>query len=574
MERKSNISDYRSKLEKTLASPDLINVEMIHTLVKNQILQSSASHLEEYTEYVLKRRSKEVCNFLSMLRSASANVIERSKSSDESHSGWKVKEDTEEFRVMYREGPEGTPYHTLLVEGYVDGPVDVCLCISCESDLYKNWWPQTAIPAFKVISSQCLQRVRIGEQISIVRMNSWPLSIREALIHYFTFEYFQDGLIVVLLNSISDSETIDRSTHGFTRDGLPDADDVVRINVVGGFAIQKVTSERSYFRTIANMDIKLDFAPPSFINFISRQLIGSGFKLYKKEVACVTKGDEKFLEALKDPMYIRIREALYSEDTYTTSPVLESSITLEEQNIEALEYNSAKENNVGFRDSEVPDEIEEFEGQDIEGSESLDYNTHNSCDNLTNEITVNFGSEIEKKVCISPKVQKALGTLEKAIFILREYNSTCGKGHESDAKKGNSINLEDDGEKSISSETDLMRRNNGNCGESSRIEPTESAPCELRSSSPSHGSRHIESNSCAKEATQGKIAPVSPDKDSSSPSQVKHVDVNSSINQRIGTTVVENNTESHSISADGNISSGTKRRNKKSMLCCFHFVSG
>lgn len=27
---------------------------------------------------------------------------------------------------MYREGPEGTPYHTLLVEGYVDGPMDTC----------------------------------------------------------------------------------------------------------------------------------------------------------------------------------------------------------------------------------------------------------------------------------------------------------------------------------------------------------------------------------------------------------------------------------------------------------------
>lgn len=27
---------------------------------------------------------------------------------------------------MYREGPEGTPYHTLLAEGYVDGPIDVC----------------------------------------------------------------------------------------------------------------------------------------------------------------------------------------------------------------------------------------------------------------------------------------------------------------------------------------------------------------------------------------------------------------------------------------------------------------
>lgn len=27
---------------------------------------------------------------------------------------------------MYREGPQGTPFHTLLVEGYVDGPVDEC----------------------------------------------------------------------------------------------------------------------------------------------------------------------------------------------------------------------------------------------------------------------------------------------------------------------------------------------------------------------------------------------------------------------------------------------------------------
>jgi hypothetical protein len=27
---------------------------------------------------------------------------------------------------MYREGPEGTPYHTMLVEGFVDAPVDVC----------------------------------------------------------------------------------------------------------------------------------------------------------------------------------------------------------------------------------------------------------------------------------------------------------------------------------------------------------------------------------------------------------------------------------------------------------------
>lgn len=41
---------------------------------------------------------------------------------------FQIKQDDEEFRVMYREGPKGTPYHTLLVEGFVDGPVDICKC--------------------------------------------------------------------------------------------------------------------------------------------------------------------------------------------------------------------------------------------------------------------------------------------------------------------------------------------------------------------------------------------------------------------------------------------------------------
>lgn len=27
---------------------------------------------------------------------------------------------------MYREGPRGSPFHTLLAEGYADGPIDVC----------------------------------------------------------------------------------------------------------------------------------------------------------------------------------------------------------------------------------------------------------------------------------------------------------------------------------------------------------------------------------------------------------------------------------------------------------------
>ena len=30
----------------------------------------------------------------------------------------------------------------------------------------------------------------------------WPLSERELIVHYFLFEYFKDGLVVVLLNSV------------------------------------------------------------------------------------------------------------------------------------------------------------------------------------------------------------------------------------------------------------------------------------------------------------------------------------------------------------------------------------
>ena len=107
-------------------------------------------------------------------------------------------------------------------------------------------WPQFSFPSFKITSSTCLQKVRIGEQISLVRfvkprtktfyLNlflffntllkfeivkclfvfvfleervkfAWPLSAREALVHYFFFEYFQDDLIVILVNMVVTSNT-------------------------------------------------------------------------------------------------------------------------------------------------------------------------------------------------------------------------------------------------------------------------------------------------------------------------------------------------------------------------------
>jgi len=37
-----------------------------------------------------------------------------------------LKHDLEDCRVMYREGLDGSPFHTLLVEGYMDGPIHEC----------------------------------------------------------------------------------------------------------------------------------------------------------------------------------------------------------------------------------------------------------------------------------------------------------------------------------------------------------------------------------------------------------------------------------------------------------------
>ncbi|CAI9783360.1 unnamed protein product [Fraxinus pennsylvanica] len=580
MGAKGDISEYRRKLDKTLTSQNLANEETLKTLVKNQLLRSSVDlQLGEHFNNVVEKRSKEVSSFLDMLRSASVDSVERSKSSEELDSGWKIKQDTEEFRVMYREGPQGTPFHTLLVEGYVDGPLDVCLCISWESSLYKKWWPQTAIPTFKIVSSQCLQKLRTGEQISLVRMKvSWPLSSREVLVHYIVFEYFEDGLVVVLLNSISDSETIHISTHGFTRDGIPEAQDVVRIDVVGGFAIQKVTEERSYFRTIANMDIKLDFIPPSFINFISRQLIGSGFKLYKKEVASVSKGDEDFREILKDPLYTRIREALYSENICIGAPEQgpknETSIMSEEQtearedahmggNIHSNEIIvDPKSEDVVVRDKKGLCEIEEIEGADIGETELLDENIKKSNNHLRNEFRPKFLVDKKNKVVISPEVEQALGTLEKVISIFREYRSNPETGSRPGISCEKFINIETDGTKqSVPSEVDKLCRQGGNLTGSSKRRLTEMTLHELRNSSGSHGSRCRGS----KETSHNKIAPASPDEGHLT-LETNHIALYSNKNQSTEATVLEANhiAEKRTL----------KTKNQKSRHCCLMFNPG
>ncbi|KAI3832511.1 hypothetical protein MKW98_002057 [Papaver atlanticum] len=439
MGNKEKILEYRQRLDKTLASHDLSSEEAIKCRLKNELLHSSPSENQEYVENIVDKNGKHVSSCLDMLRSVKDDSLVTA-THDQGHGEWKLKQDTDEYRVMYREGPQGTPLHSLLVEGFVDGPMDVCLCLAWEIALFHRWWPQFNFPTFKIIESKCVQKVRIGEQIALVRMKvAWPLSAREVVLHYFEVEFLEHDLIIVVLNSVTDTESVDRSTHGFTEDGIPEVKDIVRAELVGAFALQKVTSNRSYFRTIMTMDVKLDFVPPSLINFMSRQLIGSGFKLYKKAVASVAKGDEDFGKALKDPLYVRIREGLNHErrlkmDSESDIVMVEKSADKlhEEPGTETLPADTTSTGKTSLGDhliirSKQADmsgsgqtsqyEIEEEEIEQRTKFEE-DGNGIIPIDQSASHLTVAQISK-EKKVFISPEVEHALDILNNVISMVR-----------------------------------------------------------------------------------------------------------------------------------------------------------
>ncbi|XP_021892474.1 uncharacterized protein LOC110810580 isoform X2 [Carica papaya] len=528
-----------------------------------------------------------------MLRSVSASSHGDSGINETSRGDWKLKQDGEEYRVMYREGPEGSPFHTLLVEGYVDGPVDVCLCISWESALYKKWWPQYTIPAFKVISSNCLQRIRVGEQISLVRVKvSWPLSVREALVHYFAFEYFQDDLVVILVNTISDLGTIDKATHGFTNEGIPEAEDVVRIDVVGGFAIQKVTPERSYFRTIANMDIKLDFVPPSLINFISRQLIGNGFKLYQKVVTSVcneSNRDEGYSKALGNPLYTKIRKALYgieeSDDPRKENEMKGSECIIPQQqlikDVETEGFAMDMEQKFHSHESESSPENRQTTGGrtfgEIEEEESEDTSQDEVSLKVIDKSEANkieAGSQVNGKrsVFVRPEVEEALGTLEKAISMIREYGFGVASGSPSSFSDEEPSSLEKDPVKDSNSFED----DSSSTKVSIEISKTEAAvrtSHESLNSSAINGVRRAGSNSFSREVNHNKIVPASPEKDILLPTKLDHVTLNSSTDRKMEVPVSDQTrSEKKPLSAEANGRKKLKQQ-KKYRFCCLSFNS-
>ncbi|KAK7392720.1 hypothetical protein VNO78_21166 [Psophocarpus tetragonolobus] len=611
MEKKRKIVQYRERLDKTLASHDLTNDEMLKKLVRSQLLPSSEPEIEGYRDKLVEIKTAEVSHFLDMLRSASSDESGRSNIS---HTDWKLKQDGEEFRVMYREGPEGTPFHTMLVEGFVDGPVDVCLCISWETHLYKKWWPQSTIPTFKILSTECLQKTRIGEQLSLVRVKvSWPLSLREAIVHYYLFEYFQDDLVVVLTNSVPDSKNVTGTLCGFNSEAIPEAKDVVRVDLVGGFALQKVTSERSYFRTIANMDIKLDFVPPSLINFITRHLIGNGFRLYQKTVSSIMSHDKgEFSKALGDPLYVRIREALYNTSgskamnggelllvaSVLPAEDLDESKHGEEKDASEEDMSNQYANNVTqmamntevLESSRTFGEIVEVDCEEIVQSDEDDEEVKD-IPKMEVDPIVQRG---KRSVYIRSEVEQAIETLDKAISVVREQRLHSRAASYSFAKEESAFMKNDDRVDSYSSKLIQPSSNsevsvevpNGGIVEGASLEA-------LVANSDIQNSRYTGIDPNLKEVNSNKVVPTSSEQNLSTPilssQAVSHPFENGAIlvqttisNKQSNTDSIKDMSSDHAdksrkhnklntIVTKGMNSDVPKklRRKKKFLYCCF-----
>nr|GMD46312.1 uncharacterized protein LOC109181502 isoform X1 [Ipomoea batatas] len=321
------------------------------------------------------------------------------------------------------------------------------------------------------------------------------------------------------------------------------------------------------------MDIKLDFVPPAFINFVSRQLIGSGFKLYKKEVASVCRGDEDFSEALKGVQYKRIREALYSDckangdievegvkrnNDMQTSDTDENEI--QEEEVRDCVHRSPYENAV-TGDTNIRGEIEEVDEED--GGKA------GTVDSPRNQIVQGGGSTTRnKKIAISPEVQQALATLEKAISFIREngcnsnFKSICRSNIEDSKFSGfNQICMN-----GIATTTEILRK-----------ESVEITSYEHRISSCSHSSRRTSSSLCTKETSHNKIAPVSPDAYVANPNNAHHTDSHSCGDHKAAETILENIENDNNLTAShvNHIKEDRtgKRKTRKLSYCCYSLLS-
>ncbi|EFJ09112.1 hypothetical protein SELMODRAFT_428358 [Selaginella moellendorffii] len=104
-----------------------------------------------------------------------------------------------------------------------------------------------------------------------------------------------DAVVGCLRTVPQEVETIVKETiHGFNASHLPPPKEgVIRMEANGGFILQKISDEKCYIRAVIHLDLKLDLVPTWVINFLGRQVVGHGFRLYLKRSLRPTDTPEK-----------------------------------------------------------------------------------------------------------------------------------------------------------------------------------------------------------------------------------------------------------------------------------------
>ncbi|CAI5531847.1 unnamed protein product [Closterium sp. Naga37s-1] len=296
-----------------------------------------------FSEKVVEARTRELIDVLDSLRTAGEANLESLALSNESiredgvdcgdDRQWRLKEEGKEHRVLYRKGPEGTPLHEICLEGIINGPLDTLLAVVWEVPFFKDWWPQFSVPPFKVLESKFAHRIAPGLELSYLQFRSpWPFATRELLFFAFMVHDTATGLFVAsVLSPPDDISHMDPETAALHPSAIPSvAPGCVRMTVGGGFAGQDLGGGHCYFRGACTLDMKFDLMPPWLINFVARQLAGSGYHLLCHEVdtnvkatAATAAAGVKSLKCDKkngrgafqqllasDPVYVGLRKAM------------------------------------------------------------------------------------------------------------------------------------------------------------------------------------------------------------------------------------------------------------------------
>eukprot|EP00897_Mesotaenium_endlicherianum_P003929 jgi/Mesen1/3564/ME000199S02722 len=279
---------------------------------------------EPLSEAALERAADDLSNALAAIRSAggehTGSLEFSEKDAEGLHTtGWRqLKDDTGMYRVLYRPGPVGTLLHEICLEGVIDGPVDLALCVMLEVSLFREWWPQFSVPPFKMTESRYLKRLAPGNDATYVKMKvPWPLAPRDFAVMATALYHAPTGLAICTLRTLPESsEEWGPEWGGLTANDVPPSGaHLVRMEVRGGYAVRQISPTKCYLRVITMMDIKIEGVPPWVINFISRQLSGKGFLLMRKAILEAWKGGKGagaiFRQLVQsEPFYVRVRAAM------------------------------------------------------------------------------------------------------------------------------------------------------------------------------------------------------------------------------------------------------------------------